>query len=321
VIVARYIVGRLLGMIPTALVLLLMVVLLMRLLPGSAVDIFLEGTGGDAQQKAEARRQMSHQLGLDRPLPEAYLSYVGAALHGDLGKSLWDKRPVAPQVLQRLLITGEIALVASVLAFIFGLPLGVLSAIRQDTWLDYLMRSVAILGISVPTFVIGTAVLILPAITLGWAPGQGFVSLRTDPVQNISLVIVPAAILALYLASSIMRLLRTTMLEVMRQDFIRTAAAKGLRERVVIVRHAVKNAMIPVVTLFSLQLAFLIGGSVIIESIFAIPGLGRLLLASLNGRDYPMIQGIVVVVGLLIMVVNLVTDISYAALDPRIRYG
>lgn len=317
----RYMIQRLLAMIPTVLVLLFVVVALIRLLPGNAVDLLLEGTGGTPQQQQLARKQLSHKLGLDRSLPLAYISYVEGAVHGDLGTSLWDKRPVAPRVLNRVPITGEIAVVAAILGFAVGLPIGVASAVFEDTWIDYVVRTLAILGISTPSFVIGTAVIVLPAVAIGWAPRQGFVPFFSNPVRNLALVLLPSATLALYLASSVMRLLRTTMLEVMRQEYVRTASAKGLASHVVIFRHAVKNALIPVVTLFALQFAFLIGGSVIIESIFGIPGLGTLLLASIEGRDYPMIQGIVVIVGLLIMFVNLLTDLSYAVLDPRIRFG
>ncbi len=316
----QYMVRRLLGIVPSILALLLAVVVLVRLIPGTAVDLMVSESL-KAEDRELGRAQLRRELGLDRPLPQTYVSYVAGAARGDLGRSLWDHQPVRNRIVERAPVTAEIALVAIVVSFMVAVPAGVLSAVRQDSWADYLIRIVAILGISTPSFAIGTMVVVLPALWWGWSPTQVFVPFSRDPIKHLQIILVPALILGLYLSSSVMRMMRTTMLDAMRQDYIRTASAKGLRERVVIVRHALRNALIPVVTVLGVQLAFLFGGSVITESIFSIPGLGRLLLSALSTRDYPLIQGIVVFVGLLVMFTNLVVDISYGFIDPRIRYG
>jgi peptide/nickel transport system permease protein len=242
-------------------------------------------------------------------------------LRGDLGRSLWDERPVSTLIFDRLPTTVELALLAMTVSVTMAIAFGVLAAIRQDTFLDYGPRSVAILGLSIPDFAIGTAILVLPSIwwqktvPLIWHP------LSADPVEHFKQIIIPALVVGVRLSASVMRLTRTMMLEVLRQDYTRTAWAKGLTERAVVLRHGLKNALIPVVTLFGLELAALISGIVIMESIFAIPGVGRLLIESIASRDYPVIQGITVVVGTLVILVNLGVDLSYAYLDPRVRLG
>ncbi|MPZ99117.1 MAG: ABC transporter permease subunit [Dehalococcoidia bacterium] len=317
----RYLARRVVGMIPTLLVLLFMVVVMVRLVPGSIVDIILEETASGAEGEA-ARAALEERLGLDRPLPVSYVNYVTGVLRGDLGQSLWDQSPVTEQVLRRLPPTLSIAAVAIVMAIVLSVPIGVLSAVRRDTWLDYLLRSVAIAGISVPSFVIGTAFVIFPALWFGLSLVQfRYVSFVEDPVANLKIIIPPAAVLAIGLTASVARLMRTMMLEVLTQDYMRTARAKGLTGSTVIMRHGLKNAMIPVITLLGLQFAFLIGGSVITESIFAIPGLGRLLIDALRQRDYPIIQGVVLTIGVMVMLTNLLIDMSYAYLDPRVRFA
>ncbi|MBM3139514.1 MAG: ABC transporter permease [Candidatus Rokubacteria bacterium] len=315
----RYTVRRVIGMIPTALVLLLMVVLLIRLLPGNIVDLLLQDSG--ASVSAEAKERLAEHLGIADPLPVQYVSYVLGVVRGDLGKSLWDQRPVTKIILERAPVTAEVALIAIILSVVLSIPVGVISAIRQDTPIDYTLRSISILGISLPNFVVAQAIVIFPAIWWGKSVPFTYTHFKEDPIQNLIIVGPPAAVLGIRLSATIARMTRTTMLEVMQQDYIRTARAKGLSGYGVIVRHALKNALIPVVTLLGLQLAFLVGGSVIIESIFALPGLGRLLIESITQRDYPIVQGVVVVVGFLVMFTNLVVDLSYAYLDPRIRYS
>lgn len=315
----QYAMRRLLGVIPSILALLFIVVVMVRLIPGSIVDIMVSDSL-KVEDRELGRATLRRELGLDRPLPQTYLAYVGGVARGDFGRSLWDRRSVRDQILARAPVTVEIALIAIVVSFLVAVPAGVLSAVRQDSWADYLVRTLAILGISTPSFAIGTMVVVLPALWFGWSPSQVFVPFSADPLKHLQIVLVPALVLGLYLSSSVMRMMRTTMLEAMRQDYIRTAQAKGLNERMVIVRHGIRNALIPVITVLGVQLAFLFGGSVITESIFSIPGLGRLLLSSINNRDYPMIQGIVVFVGLLVMLTNLAVDVSYGVIDPRIRY-
>jgi len=306
-------------MIPTALVLLLLVVLMIRLLPGNIVDILLSDSG--ASVSPEAKENLAEHLGVSGSLPEQYVRYVLGVARGDLGQSLWDQRPVTTIILERAPVTAEVAIIAIIFSVILSIPIGVISAVRQDSAIDYVLRSLSILGISLPSFVVAVAIVIFPAIWWSKSVPFTYTGFTENPIQNLIIVGPPAAVLGLRLSATIARMVRTTMLEVMQQDYIRTARAKGLTSYGVIVRHALKNALIPVVTLLGLQLAFLVGGSVITESIFALPGLGRLLLESIAQRDYPIIQGVVVVVGFLVMFTNLAVDLSYAYLDPRIRYS
>jgi len=312
-------VRRLIGMIPTLLILLFMVVAMVRIIPGNVVDIILQETSGGSDMEA-AKAQLEEKLGLHYSLPEAYVRYTANAIQGDLGNSLWDQQAVTKKIITRLPPTLSIAGVAIVIAIFLAIPIGVISAVRRDKPIDYLLRSVAIAGISLPSFVIGTAMVIFPAIWFGVSLVKfQYVSLTDDPIAHLQLILPPATVLGIGLTASVARLMRTMMLEVLMQDYIRTARAKGLRGSTVIIRHGLKNALIPVVTLLGLQFAFLVGGSVITESIFAIPGLGSLLVAGLRERDYPVIQGCVLTIGLMVMVVNLIVDMSYAWLDPRVR--
>lgn len=316
---AKYAARRLIGMIPTALVLLLLVVLMVRMLPGNIVDLLLADSNVPAS--AEARAEMEHRLGLDMPLPERYARYVLGVTRGDLGVSLWDGRAVTTIIASRALVTAEVAAIAIVISVLVSIPLGVVSAVRRNTGVDYLLRSLSILGISLPSFVVATAIVILPALWFQVALPFQYRSFWEDPRQNLAIVLPAAGVLGILLSATVARMMRTTMLEVLQQDYMRTARAKGLSNVVVIVRHGLKNALIPVVTLLGLQLAGLVGGSVITESVFALPGLGRLLLDSLTKRDFPIVQGVVVSVGFLVMLTNLLVDLSYGYLDPRIRYS
>jgi peptide/nickel transport system permease protein len=316
--VTRYIVQRLVGIVPTILLLLLLVVVMVRLIPGNVVDIMLTEQSG---ARGVDRQAIEQRLGIDAPLPVQYLRYAGGVLQGDLGRSLWSQQPVTQMVLQRLPITLEIAVLAMLISISVALTFGVLAATRQDTLLDYGPRSAAILGLSVPDFVVGTALLVLPTLWFGITPPLIWNSFGEDPIAHLKQIAIPVLVVGLRLSASVMRLTRTMMLEVLRQDYTRTAWAKGLTERAVVVRHGLKNALIPVVTLLGIELAVLISGIVIMESIFAIPGVGRLLIESIAARDYPVIQGITVVVGTLVIFVNLGIDLSYAYLDPRVRLG
>lgn len=316
---AKYIVRRLVGLIPTLLLLLFLVVLLVDLIPGDIVDLMLAERTGSKDETARAA--LEEQLGLTKPLPIRYVDYTMRAVQGDLGSSLWTQRPVTELILGRSMASIEIGVLSILIGSISGVLVGAVSAVRQDGWLDYLLRSVSILGISVPTFAIATGVVVLPAIWWGIAPSLRYVSFAEAPWAHVKIVMLPSIVLGIGLSATVMRLTRTTMLEVLRQDYIRTAHAKGVAEQAVVFRHALKNAMIPVVTVLGLQVAFLIGGSVIVESVFAIPGIGRLLLSAISNRDYPIVQGVVLVIGVFVMATNLLVDVSYAWLDPRIRYS
>ena len=312
----RYLIQRLLGVVPTLMLLLLLVVVMVRLIPGDAVDVMLSEQSG---ARNVDRQAIERRLGIDEPLPVQYVQYAAGVLRGDLGRSLWDQRAVSTLIFQRLPTTLEIALIAITISTVIAIVFGVLAAVRQDSFLDYAPRSFAVLGLSVPDFALGTMVLILPTIwfrktvPLIWTP------FSEDPIQHLLQIILPALVVGVRFSASVMRLTRTMMLEVLRQDYTRTAWAKGLSERMVVTRHGLKNALIPVVTLLGLELAALISGIVIMESIFAIPGVGRLLLESIAQRDYPVIQGITLVVGVLVILVNLLVDLSYGLLDPRVR--
>lgn len=315
----RYAIRRFLGIIPTALVMLLIVVLLVRLLPGNIVDIMLSDSGVPVTE--ETRQAMEARLGLDKSLPVDYITYVGGVVRGDLGNSLWDQRPVTQMVRERAAVTGQVALIAIIVSISVSVPLGVIAAVKRDSPWDYTLRSISIAGISLPNFVLAQTIVILPAIWFSKSIPFQYESFFDDPITNLSIVLPAAGVLGLRLSATIARMMRTTMLDVMQQDYIRTARSKGLTGFSVIVRHGLKNALIPVVTLLGLQLANLVGGSVITESMFALPGIGRLLLNAISQRDYPVIQGIVVSVGFLVMLTNLVVDLSYGYLDPRIRYS
>ena len=312
-----YVLRRLLALVPTLFFASLIVFVTVRIIPGSVIDLMLSqndiAVGKD-------RAHLEAALGLDQPVHVQYVRWVGAALRGDLGRSLWQSTPVTAQLMERLPVTFELGALALVVALCVAIPIGVYSAIRQDTAGDYITRSFSILMLAVPAFWLGTLVMVFPSIWWGWSPEIKYVSLRQDPVRNLAQMAVPAVILGTSLSAVTMRLTRTMMLEVLRQDYIRTAFAKGLGERPVIVRHALRNALIPVVTLVGLQAPLLIGGAVIMEQIFVIPGMGLLLLEAVGQRDYPIITGVFLVLGICVMLINLLVDLSYGTLDPRIRY-
>ena len=267
------------------------------------------------------REQLEQMLGLDQPVYVQYGRWLGGIiLHGTLGRSLMGDWAVEEKILGRLPVTVELGVLSIVIGLLIALPVGIYSAIRQDTAVDYAGRSIAILGLATPNFWLALMVMIYPAIWWGWSPPMRLIKFSEDPLGNLGMFLIPSLILGTYLAAATMRMTRTMMLEVLRQDYIRTAWSKGLEERVVVVRHAVKNVLIPVVTLIGLQLPILVGGAVIIENIFNLPGLGRLMLVALNDRDFPVVAGINLVFGTAVMGINLVIDLVYAVLDPRVRY-
>jgi peptide/nickel transport system permease protein len=242
-------------------------------------------------------------------------------VQGNLGESLWTKRPVLEEIVRRLPVSAELGAMAIVVALCIGMPIGVLSAIRQDTFQDYTARSAAIVGLSVPAFWKGTLLIVLPSIWFGWAPPLQFTPFSQDPWRHFSQFIAPAIILGIAPGASIMRLTRALMLEVLRQDFVRTAWSKGLNEGRVVLKHAFKNAIIPVVTIVGIQVAQIASGTVIMETIFGLPGMGRFLVDAIYQRDYPVVQGVNLLIASIIVVINLLVDVTYAYLDPRIRYS
>ena len=313
-----YILRRLLALVPTLIIVSIIVFVTIRLIPGDVIDMML--SQNDIGADKLSRDQLIAALGMDRPMPEQYLRWVWALMHGDLGNSLWHSTPVLQEVLNRLPITFELGLMALIIGLLIALPIGVYSAMRQDTKSDLLFRSFSILLLAVPSFWLGTMVMVFPSIWWGWSPEVNYVKFSDDPLQNLKQMLVPALVLGTSLSAVTMRMTRTMMLEVLRQDYIRTAWAKGLPERMVVVRHAVRNALIPVVTLIGLQAPLLIGGAVIIEQIFVLPGMGLMMLDAVSQRDYPVISGVFLVVGVAVMLINLVVDLSYGLLDPRVRH-
>ena len=311
----RYLAKRLVVAIPSLLIASLIVFTLPRLIPGDVVAMMLE-------EKAYAKdlEELRAKLGLNRPIYVQYFEWLGRAVTGDLGESLWTRRPVLEEIGQRLPITLELALLSLVVAIAIAIPVGVVSAARQDTVQDYTMRSAAILGLSVPGFWIATLVIVLPAIWWGWRPLTGYVEISKDVKGHIIQMLLPAGILGIAFAAAMMRLTRGMLLEVLRQDYVRTAWSKGLRERVIILKHGLRNAIIPVITYIGTQLPQVIGGTVVIETIFGLPGMSRFLFDAINQRDYPVIQGVNLVVVSFIVLINLGVDALYAVLDPRIRY-
>ena len=314
-----YIVRRLALLIPTLVLVTLIVFFSVRFVPGSIVDIMtaqLSSQGGETVSRA----QVEQLLGLDKPVYIQYFDWLGKAVRGDLGYRLWQKRAIAPDIIRKIPISLELGFLAILTALFISLPIGVYSAIRQDTVGDYVGRSVAILFIAVPSFWLATMVVVFPASWWGWSPDVQYIPITQDFGRNIVQFIIPAVIMGMVMSGTSMRMTRTMMLEVLRQDYIRTAWSKGLKERMVVARHALRNALIPVVTIIGMQVPVLLGGSVIMEVIFSLPGMGRFMVESLNTRDYPVISGINLVMATVILCVNLIVDLTYSFLDPRIKY-
>ena len=311
---------RLLLIIPTLWILTIIVFLMVRFIPGDVIDIMVDKMELDAGGIVD-REAIERLLGLDLPVYVQYGRWVGdILLHGTLGESLWGGWTVEGRIMGRLPLTIELGVMAIVIGLLIALPVGIYSAIRQDTAADYLGRTAAVIGLATPNFWLALMVMIYPAIWWGWSPPMEWVPFPEDPLGNLGVLIIPSLILGTAMSASTMRLTRTMMLEVLRQDYIRTAWSKGLSERVIVVRHAARNTLIPVVTLMGMSLPILVGGSVIIENIFNLPGLGRLMVVALNNRDYPVVSGINLFFAAVVIGVNLMIDLIYPFLDPRVRY-
>jgi peptide/nickel transport system permease protein len=321
----RYIVSRVLLVIPTLVGAAAIVFVLMRLIPGDICVVRLASGGGNYDARAVA---LCHaELGLDRSMLLQFIDFVLGFFRFDFGMSMWSGKPVAYEIAQRLPISLEIALLATVVAIAIAIPLGTISALKQDTWIDGLVRTVAIAGIATPSFWLGIIVLIavldITNAVAGapWMPPIDYVPLWQDPIRNLSMAILPAVTVGYRYAAVTMRMTRSAMLEVMREDYIRTARAKGLLHRIVINRHALKNALLPVVTLIGIEFAFLIGGLVVTEQVFNLNGIGRLFVLAVQNQDYTLTQALVMFVVAVFVFSNLLVDLLYAWLDPRIRFA
>ncbi len=313
-----YIIRRLLLIIPTLFLATLIVFFMIRLIPGDVIDLMA------AEKQAVTgmdREAIAHELGLDIPIHVQYGRWIGDIfLHGSLGASLWKKIPVMGLILERLPVTIELGLMALIIAILVALPIGIYSAMRQDTAGDYFGRTISILAMSVPGFWIGTIIMVFPALWWGWSPQVQLIRFVDNPLRNLGQFIIPATVMGMAMSGVTMRMTRTMMLEVLRQDYIRTAWSKGLRERIVVLRHALKNALIPVVTIIGLQMPILIGGTVIIEQIFSLPGIGLLQINAIFSRDYPIISGVMLMMAAFVLCMNLIVDLTYSFLDPRVQY-
>jgi peptide/nickel transport system permease protein len=288
-----------------------------RLTPGDVCKIVLNTPDVDKEQCDTIRGE----LGLDEPMVTQYFRYIGGIMTGDFGTAFISKRDVWSEIKTRIPLTVELTLLSTVFALVIAIPIGVISAVKQDSGIDYALRLLTVGWLSIPGFWLGTMLVVFPAKWWGYSPPVGYVDIWDDPLKNLEQLYLPAIALGLALSASLARVTRSSMLEVLRQDFIRTGRAKGLAERTVVVRHALRNALIPVTTLFALQVGVLFGGTVVLESIFSLPGLGSLTFGAVTVRDYPQIQGLVLFFAAALVFLNLIVDISYAWLDPRIRYA
>ena len=315
---ARYILNRLIWCIPVLLGSSVLIFVLVRFIPGDIVDIIM-GTEGSATP--EVRATIRRMFGLDQPIYVQYFVWLGAVLRGDLGSSLRTSEPVAGILLSRLPITIELAVLAVVMSILLAVPLGVLAAVKRGGPIELLSRLVGLIGLSLPNFWLATMMILISSLWFGWLPSLIYISPFVDPIENIKQLLMPAFSLALALMAIVLRMTRSAMLEVLSQDYVRTARAKGLGERLVLMRHALKNAMIPVITVIGVQMGTLFGGTVVIEQIFGLPGMGWTFVNGIYQRDYPTVQGAVLMLAATFVLVNLLVDLTYAYLDPRIRYG
>ena len=316
----HYVARRLLLFVPTLLGASLLIFVLLRLVPGDIAEILVYQTGSESSTVQEKQvRQIRHELGLDRPVIVQYVEWLGRAAMGDFGQSYTQRRPVAEILRERVPRSLELAVVTLVLAVVWAIPLGVVSAVRQNSWADYLARIVSVAGLSLPIFFTGVAILYCLVRFFGWLPPLEWVELWTDPMENMKQIIWPALTQAWYISAPITRLTRSQMLEVIRQDYVRTARAKGLAERAVVYRHALRNSLLPVITFVGWWGGRLLGGIVIVEMIFSVPGMGSTLAQSVSQRDYPTVQAIVFVMAVIFLSLNLLVDLAYGWLDPRIR--
>ncbi len=314
----RYALVRTLSILPTLLGVSLAVFLLIRLIPGTIVEQMI---GTEGTYSPETMRALRAFFGLDQPIYVQYLRWLGQVVRGDLGTSWRTGLPVLQMIGSRLEVTAELTLGAMVVALLTGVPLGILSARRENTALDHVVRVVSLFSLSIPVFWQAAMLILAVSLWLGWAPSVAFVSPLVDLRANLAIVALPSLALGTAVAAVFMRMTRSSLLEVLRQDYVRTARAKGLAERPVVWVHALRNGLIPLITVAGLQVGYLLGGAVVTEEVFTLPGVGRLLLWAVFQRDYPLVQGTILFVSVLFMLSNLVVDLVYAYVDPRIRYG
>lgn len=314
----NFVLKRLVTLVPTLLGISVIVFLVMRLIPGDTISAMIGTQFKLTEAQAEAMRRY---YGLDKSLPEQYGLWLTAAVQGDFGYSVRSGQPVLGEIINRYPLTMELALVALLIALVVGIPIGLISAVQRDTLLDYGGRLFALIGLAIPGFWMGTLIIYVLSMYFHILPNSGgYVEFMEDPVENLKQIIFPALTLGLAFSAAVMRTTRSALLEELNKDYARTARAKGRSERAVIIRHCLKNALIPVITLVGLEAGYLLGGTIIIEEVFAMPGLGRLLLNGINQRDYALVQGVILFIAFAFVIVNLLADLAYGIVNPRVRY-
>ena len=313
----EYIIRRGLLIVPTLVLISLIVFALIRFVPGDMVDLLADQRGGIFSMDSDAIREA---MGLNRPIYTQYFEWAGNMLKGDFGNSMWSKRSVISEMKHRYPVSLELGLLTMIISTTWGLFVGIIAAVRQDKMSDYIFRTIALIGLSVPYFWTSILILVFGSIYLNWSPDPIYHKFQDDPIGNLKQMIVPALVFSFYVGAPIARMARATMLEVLRQDYIRTAWAKGLGERIIIQRHTLKNAFIPVMTVIGLQAAWAVSGILVIEQVWGLPGIGKFMIEIIKDRDYTMLQGVVLFIAFVVIIINLLIDLSYAWLDPRIRY-
>ncbi len=312
----RYIVKRLLSLIPVLFGVSLIIFFLVRMIPGTALEMYM---GTQVEATPEQMVELQRIFGEDKPVPVLYMEWLGDIIHGDFGYSLRTGRPVFPDILSRLPLSLELTLFSLVLALMIGIPLGIVSSLHQNTFGDFISRITGLLGLSLPQFWLAALMVMAFSGFRGWIPMGNYVGFIVDPLRNLKMLFFPSLAIGIGFAAVVMRYTRNSMLEVLQQDYIRTAKAKGLKHRSVIYTHALKNAILPVITVTGFNTGYLLGGAIVIEEVFALPGIGRLSLYAIYQRDYPIIQAVVMIIATIFVVVNLITDIIYALMNPRTR--
>lgn len=316
-----YLLRRVLASVPTLFGVTVLIFIAMRVIPGDPIAMITGESGLNYALTQEEINTVRHSLGLDRPYHEQYLSWMGDVLSGELGRSFWRQEPIRDQIVRRAPITAEIALLAIVISWIIGLPVGILSAVRRNAWPDYVSRVFVIFFVAVPAFWVALLIVLAEVLIFNWRASLTIIYFWEDPWRNLQITLGPAVVLGFGVAALTARMTRSATLEILHEDYVRTARAKGLRERLVILRHVLRNALLPVVTISGLALGGLLGGSVAVERAFGVPGLGALLVMGFGERDWMMIQNLVLLYGVVFTVINLLIDLAYAFLDPRIAYG
>jgi peptide/nickel transport system permease protein len=315
----RYTINRVLLMIPTLIGVALLVFFMLRIVPGDVVEVKLRGDGGNVSQATiEMERQ---RLGLDKPLVAQFADWMVGLATLDLGKSMWTDRPVLEEIMIRLELSLQVAIMATIIAVLIAIPLGTTAALFRDTWLDYVVRIVTIGGLSIPSFWFGMLIMLTLLSFFNWLPPITFTPIYVDPVANLKQLIWPAMAVGYRYCAVVSRMIRSSLLEVLSEDYVRTARAKGVYERLVISRHALRNALLPAITVIGLEFTFLIGGLVVTEQVFNLNGIGMLFVQSVSRNDFTLIQALVMLVASAYVVINLVVDLLYAVFDPRIRYN